>query len=180
MKNIYLIVGRSGAGKTSIVEELCKRYGYSQVISYTDRPRREGEGNTHIFTDTNTMELLLKDAVAETYFCGHYYCTVSSQIEENDLYVIDPNGVTFMLQKYNGNKVCVIIYINCTEQQAHQRMLERGDKPIDIAHRLSNDNIDFKGYENTADYTVDNTDFDKCVEEIKSIIDKCEGVDGQD
>lgn len=40
MKNIYLIVGPSGSGKSSVARELEKRYGFGEIQSYTERPRR--------------------------------------------------------------------------------------------------------------------------------------------
>ena len=40
MKNIYCIVGESGAGKSRVVEELCKRYGLTELCSYTTRKPR--------------------------------------------------------------------------------------------------------------------------------------------
>jgi guanylate kinase len=48
MQNIYLIVGRSGFGKDTVVDCLCERYGYKRIISYTTRPRRN-EQDKHIF-----------------------------------------------------------------------------------------------------------------------------------
>ena len=33
MKNLYCVVGKSGVGKDTIVNELCRTYGYSRVIS---------------------------------------------------------------------------------------------------------------------------------------------------
>ena len=40
MKNIYLLVGPSGSGKSSVARELEKRYGFGEIQSYTERPRR--------------------------------------------------------------------------------------------------------------------------------------------
>ena len=37
MKNIYLIVGPSGSGKSSVARELTQRYGLKEVWSYTER-----------------------------------------------------------------------------------------------------------------------------------------------
>lgn len=48
MHNIYLIVGRSGSGKDTVVDYLCKHYGYKRIVSYTTRPPRNAQ-DKHIF-----------------------------------------------------------------------------------------------------------------------------------
>lgn len=40
MKNIYLLAGPSGSGKSSVARELTQRYGLKEVWSYTERPPR--------------------------------------------------------------------------------------------------------------------------------------------
>ena len=54
-KQIFLIVGRSGVGKSSIVKAVCDITGMSCVKSYTTRPRREDEKEhtDHIFISEN-------------------------------------------------------------------------------------------------------------------------------
>ena len=37
LNNLYLIVGPSGVGKSTIANELTKRYGYFQVNPYTTK-----------------------------------------------------------------------------------------------------------------------------------------------
>ena len=39
-KNLYLIVGASGSGKTTVANALEEKYGYKQLQSYTTRPMR--------------------------------------------------------------------------------------------------------------------------------------------
>lgn len=49
LKNIYLFVGRSGSGKTTITDALWKRFGWKPLWSYTDRPRRTPDKQYHEF-----------------------------------------------------------------------------------------------------------------------------------
>ena len=66
---IVLIAGRSGAGKSTIFEELSKNTEkYNPILSYTDRPKRKDEKKGHIFVDSAFMDALLerKDVVAQT------------------------------------------------------------------------------------------------------------------
>ena len=49
MNGIILLAGKSGSGKSSVVEYLYKKYGLREVLSYTTRPKRSKNDNTHIF-----------------------------------------------------------------------------------------------------------------------------------
>ena len=44
-----LLVGESGSGKNTIQDYLSSLYGYVPLLSYTTRPRRIPEENTHTF-----------------------------------------------------------------------------------------------------------------------------------
>ena len=46
---MHLFVGPPSFGKTTLVNELCKRYGYKQVISCTDQPKRHLGEDGYIF-----------------------------------------------------------------------------------------------------------------------------------
>ena len=49
MNNIFLIVGCSGSGKTTITEQLEQKYGLKSIQSYTTRPPRYDGETGHIF-----------------------------------------------------------------------------------------------------------------------------------
>ena len=175
-KAIYLIVGKSGVGKTSVINELHKRYGLSEVISYTTRPRRPKEENTHIFTDKKTFESIKDNMVAFTEFDGNLYGVDAQSVEDNDLYAIDLQGINFFKSHYTGNKPFKIILIDAPEDVCHMRMITRGDSHIAIAKRLANDKIAFKDADKIADYIVENDYFNSCVKSIYDYI--CENERG--
>ena len=167
---IYLIIGKSGVGKTSVIHELCKRYNLSEVISYTTRKRRLNEGNTHIFIDKRTFESMKDNLVAFTEFDDNFYGVDAQSIEDNDLYAIDLQGINFFKKNYKGNKPFKVILIDAPESVCHMRMIERGDSHIAIAKRLANDKEAFKNANEIADYIVKNDFFDSCVKNIYNYI----------
>ena len=47
---LICIMAESAAGKDKMADTLCQRNNWKQLISYTTRPRRTNEGDTHIFS----------------------------------------------------------------------------------------------------------------------------------
>ena len=83
LKNLYLIVGPSGVGKTTIAKELTKRFGYFQVRSYTTRPPRfEGEEG-YIFLTPQEFSALPQKIACVT-FNGYEYTTTAQALDNND------------------------------------------------------------------------------------------------
>jgi guanylate kinase len=57
-KPLFLLVGRSASGKSTVANMLEEQHGYKQVSSYTTRPPRyEGEVG-HIFVNENEFKNL--------------------------------------------------------------------------------------------------------------------------
>ena len=123
---IFLIVGCSGSGKTTITERLEQKYGLKSIQSYTTRkPRYEGETG-HIFISDEEFDKLT-DMVAYTEFAGNRYCATAEQVENNDLYIIDPKGVDFFMKAYKGSKTPKIIFISSNLTTRYERMVGRAE-----------------------------------------------------
>lgn len=89
---IYLIVGRSGSGKDYIANLLEKK-GLRRLVSYTTRPVRSKEDeSSHIFI-TEAEAASYTDKVARTVINGHEYFATADQINNSDIYIVDPNGI---------------------------------------------------------------------------------------
>lgn len=161
LNTIFLIVGRSGSGKTTLCDQLSTISGLKVLESYTTRkPRYEGERG-HIFVSSLEEWSASDDGdtlVAYTVFDGNQYWATSRQVDENDLYVIDPDGVEFLQQNYLGNKDIKIIYIDATWRERFLRMRRRGDGMIAALRRIWNDARKFQGWAKKADFVVRNHD----------------------
>ena len=193
MKNIYLIVAPSGAGKTLLTELLEQEYGYKTIQSYTTRqPRHDGERGHLFITNKEFDELLANEIiVAYTEFCGNRYCATAKQVDENDLYVIDPKGIEFFKNSYKGNKDVKVIYIESSTSTRYERMCQRyqnnGDSRLDASEkaleRIENDVMEFYNYVHHIAKTnliVKNELNDNIldvVEKIVVFINQCEGGD---
>lgn len=121
---ILLITGKSGVGKDTIADYLCDSFGYTKVKSYTTRqPRYEGE-DTHIFVSKEEFDAL-KDKIAYTNRDDIEYCATQAQVDNADIYIIDPPGIQYFLQVYKGKRTPIIIAIDCSESERSQRVYNR-------------------------------------------------------
>ena len=100
----FLLVGPSGSGKTTIADALEYKYGLKSVPSYTTRePRYDGE-RSHTFITREEFSKL-QNIVSYTEFCGNQYCATASQVEQYNIFVVDPVGIAYFRENYHGNKV---------------------------------------------------------------------------
>ena len=65
------------------------------------------------------------------------------QVEQNDIYVIDPAGVAYFKEHYRGSKEVRVIGIWATEAARKKRMFLRGDPEDAIMRRLEGDRAIF-------------------------------------
>jgi Guanylate kinase len=138
MKNLYLITGPSGVGKTSVANKLCETHNLKQLFSYTDRPpRHEGETG-HVFLSRDEFNDL-GPIFAGTVFDGHRYGTTANQLEEHDVYVVDLAGIQYIKEHYTGPKGIVAIGLSAPAEVLSQRMKNRGDSEDAVAQRLAHD-----------------------------------------
>ena len=183
-KTLFLVVGASGTGKTTLVSQLENLHNLSPIPSYTTRPPRSDSEYGHIFVNDEAFAQL-KNIVAYTLYNGYQYGATSEQVDIHDLYVIDPSGVDFFKKAYRGKKQIKVIYIKSPIHTREQRMLERdsnyqsaiekGDigKAIQIYNtimeRIINDFSEFMNFEKEADFIVENNDNTRFSDIINSV-----------
>ncbi len=140
-KPLFLFVGMSASGKTTIADTLDQKYGYKQVYSYTTRPPRYDGEIGHIFVSESEFDNL-GELAAYTEYNGFRYGTTVQQLDECSIYVVDVPGVETLLQRYNTDRPICIIYFDTTVYTRINRMLDRHDSDITIISRLLQDEKD--------------------------------------
>lgn len=102
---ILALVGPSGAGKTMLSEYLKCELGLQPIVSYTTRPKRDGEtdGIEHHFVTVDVMPG--KDRMlAYTKFGGyHYWADILDVPNEGCSYTIDEKGLMMLWENF-GDK----------------------------------------------------------------------------
>ena len=171
---LLCLMGKTASGKDSLARMLCERVGLTQIISYTTRPRRTNEDNTHIFiSDAEYDELEQSGQIAAFTQIGEYrYCCTVSQLYENDIYVIDPVGVQHLRELNLPNLRLVTIYINVPDDIRRERALkQRGDDRFVLMRRENAERNQFREMLRSADfdYAVCNLDAPKAYSVIRWI-----------
>lgn len=146
----FLVLGRTGSGKTSIVRAVCERMRLKQVVSYTTRPMRESEKvwPDHIFITDSEVAQYENDIAAYTEIDGNKYFVTYDIIDSSDIYVIDPAGLDSLKIKCKERYEFVEIYIRTPQKIAEERAKLRGDKVKIFQQRWISENQQFSEYEN--------------------------------
>lgn len=139
IKPIILLVGKSGSGKNAIAHSLRDRYNMNIVQSYTTRlPRYENEDDHIFITKDELSQYPIEEIAAYTYYNDNHYFATKDQLDNNEIYIVDIDGVLSLLECY-PEKNYLIFYIDVDEQTRKMRMLERGDSLDKVEERLKND-----------------------------------------
>ena len=140
---MLLIAGRSASGKDRLQQELRDMFGLSPVMSSTTRPRRPGEGDTHVFLELDEEQLAKarETAVAWTDIGNYSYFATREDVESADMYIIDPPGIREICQTM-PDEVFIIVNVRADEQArlAHAMSRAQGDEDeVDVFRRRSED-----------------------------------------
>lgn len=163
MKNLILVIGRSGAGKDTIVraatEALKDSHKIVSVPSYTDRPIRstETEGVEHTFlTKTQFDELLERETIfaytkiGET---GYRYCSTIEMLERLDgdtiFYIIDPNGY-YYCSKFKDKFNMRVVYVKADGTIREHRANKRNGDSSTWQKRSADEDEQFTRFEELA------------------------------
>ena len=131
---------------------------------------------------------LLKEKYNIT-FDNYDISITAEQVENNDLYVIDPNGVDYFIKSYKGKKTPKIIFIDSDLTTRYDRMVKRAEDKGDVfltavdkaLNRIKNDVVEFYDYTHNnahVDFRVNNNKNDnlnQVVDKIYNYICDCEG-----
>jgi guanylate kinase len=145
------------------VSKLSERTGLTAICSYTTRPRRDGEGATHIFVDDMVYEEMLAEGkiAAYTEISNFKYWTTTDQLYENSYYIIDYDGLKTLRALNLPNLRLVSVYINVPESIRKERAMKRGDKLDVYRKRCLSEREQFRQMKKDmdVDYVVSNVDF---------------------
>lgn len=177
---LLCVLGRTSCGKDTLVQKLCERTGLTAITSYTTRPRRNNEGDTHIFSTKEVYEQMQADGnvAAYTEIAGNIYWTTIEQLYEHSVYIIDYKGIETLRELNLPNLRLVTIFINTPDDVRKERALnKRGDDRLTFMKRDMAEREQFRLMLRNADfdYAISNIDMPKAYSVLRWI-SQVEGV----
>lgn len=136
------IIGRTGSGKDYLAKEF-EKLGYKVLKSYATRPKRYENEDTHIFI-TKEEAANITDKMAVTEINGYEYFSTISQLKENDIYIIDPEGLKTLTKSVDGKELISVIYV-CVDKN------KRKERAIGRTNNTEKESIVFNNRENSED-----------------------------
>lgn len=166
---IVILVGKSGAGKTTVAKNLEKMFGYKRVVTYTTRPPRKGEvdGVDYWFIPEDDFFMaIMNDELMEYQEYESSFGKVSygsskldfrkkylKEDEKNRVIVLNPEGVLNVLKTLDFESSFIefddieIFYLDVSDSVLQKRLEKRGDDDKEISRRLTSDAQDIKKIE---------------------------------
>ena len=176
---LFVISAPSGAGKTSLVKELRVQVdGFSVSISHTTRTMRPGEidGVDYFYINSDKFEEMIAAGEFLEYakVFGNYYGTAQATVEnalsagKDVLLEIDWQGAR-QIKKLLPD--CQSLFILPPSREAlWQRLQKRGQDNAETIERRMRESISEMSHFSEYDYLIINDDFDKAVNEMRSIV----------
>jgi guanylate kinase len=177
--NLFVVVAPSGAGKTSLVNELLKRHPPIHLsISHTTRQPREGEktGREYHFVDKPAFEKMIEqgDFLEHANVYGNYYGTSKRWIEKelagdhDVLLEIDWQGAQ-QLRALFRHMVGIFILPPSLEE-LRKRLESRGKDSRDtIERRMASAREDIS-HVLEFEYIIVNESFEEALADLESVV----------
>lgn len=177
-------MGKTCSGKNAVVSELVKR-GWSQIVTYTSRPKRRGEKNSREYWYITESEFADKikdgffaewksyDVNGKTWFYGSPSDDIidASLDDKNHVIILTPQGVVdvlAILKRCASDYKVNIIYLYSNRTTILKRLKSRKDKNDSIERRMKADDEDFVNATSLANKIVYNNESDS----LPGVVDK--------
>ena len=178
---LLVISAPSGAGKTTIVKEVMKRFpSFRFSVSATTRERRPGEvnGRDYFFLSKSDFEKKIADGGLVEYeeIFSNYYGTLKSEVDKalsvggDIVFDVDVNGGLSIKRKYPK---AVTIFLKAPSFGVLKKRLEnRGSETGEqIDRRLKRVDMELEKGE-LFDYIIINDKLERAVSEVVDVINK--------
>lgn len=152
------------SGKSSIIKELVKNYGFDEIKYMTSRPKRSETDSDYIFL---TDDEFYKDIEKGKHIAWQkysvntkngkdiwkYYQPKTIKVKSKPQVVQVPYIGAVEVAKYLGDE-CILMYLDCPEEIRRERAIKRGDRVEEADRRLKDDRRYIKKSESVADVII--------------------------
>lgn len=178
-KGLLIVVsGPSGAGKGTVVGELIKNEGYALSVSATTRSPREGEtdGVNYFFKTIDEFKKMIADNDFLEYaeFCGNFYGTplpyVRQMLDEGKNVILEIEVKGAFQVKRSLPEAVLVFLAPPSLGELENRLRGRGTEAEEVIQRRMKRAAEEMELFAEYDYIVVNTEVEKAVSDIRSIV----------
>lgn len=166
---VVILVGASASGKSTLAKEFEKQNpNFSRIVTYTTRPKREGEIDTvdyHFVSDEVFESMVKGDMFVEhaDYRGWHYGTAVNFGKNEDKIVVLTPAGARAFRRYAKEHPELgldiFVVYLEVDRRSRLIKMLQR-DSDIDECTRRSLSDVgQFDSFEDEADCVLNNDEY---------------------
>lgn len=173
---MFVILGESGSGKSTVINMLVEDCGLRNIVMYTTRPMRKNEmqDKDYHFVDDNTFSTMMKSNMfaAYSYYNGWGYGVANDDcnLAANGVVAVTPHGLRQLRNVLGGDKI-KSIYLSVSRRERLVRLLNRGDD-VDEAYRRNLSEVgQYDGVEEESDYCVKSDNFTEAYLKVRRIVE---------
>lgn len=184
---LYVLIGKSGSGKSTIEQEVDRLGVAHKIISTTTRKKRSYEINSvdYYFISQTVFNIYLKQGqYAEHSTYPTVWGDASYGINKNDIRldegnaiaVVNPHGY-YQLVKNLGKENVIGIYIERDDRERILSAIKRDNSSnlksilAEVLRRLETDEVDFANIKNDVDYVIENNVLSSAITRVLKIIE---------
>lgn len=171
-KNTIVLVGQTNSGKTTVAK-LLEAYGYKRIVTYTTRPKRQGERDEidyNFVTDEKFKSMIKNGDFAEyteyNALFGHVYYGSSKEdylSDDKKVIVLNPCGLLALQRNLIPH---TSIYLDVSMDELLRRASKRGDDMEEVKRRLKDDKEKFQDIESKVDIIIKDGTLEEILEAI--------------
>ena len=170
---MIILIGESGSGKTTILNELEKR-GFKKAINHTTRPKRktDDELNEYKFLSKDEFNKMWDEGklLQRAEFNNEFYGISVDSLRPDIACISITDSVKDIKKRVEELQIKDVdiktFYIYVPEEERISRMLKRGDSMEAINKRLEIDKEKFLEAKKVADFTIENVNLETAVNDI--------------
>jgi guanylate kinase len=178
VKDVVVVSGASGSGKTTIVRQVAEKDRRVHLsVSFTTRPQgeREKDGVDYHFVSEEVFRRMIGEdkflewAEVGPYLYGTPWPTFDIMADKTLVLEIDCQGAEQVRKKYPTAK-SVFIHASEKNREARMRARGRGESDEDIARRLERGLVEV-AQKDKFDFWILNDDLDDAVNSFSMLVD---------
>ncbi|WP_020372970.1 guanylate kinase [Sulfobacillus thermosulfidooxidans] len=177
--HIFILIGPSGAGKTTLANTLHQEGLVHRIVTWTTRSPRPGEvpGRDYIFVTPGQFDAAFHqgDLLEREYLYGTWYGTpiqaLSDALHQNHIVLISMGlqGARTIKQRWPSQSTIVAV-LPPNPETLYQRLLNRGISDHDLAVRWPVMQQEANEAQQLADCLIINDALPRAIAELKHII----------